>query len=202
MEEARVIRNQRERVLRRHVNTLARLLVEEDINGASVRLTSMKMIFEELEVAHYNYPEFLEMYDDVSPDDVNNCNDWFLDVSKSYLDEVSKARWLLKQHGVAAQAERAKSDTLGALENRVDSHGGLSEELATHLSLPKVEITMFNGDPREYHMFISTFDQVVENVLSSDQAKLTRLYQYLSDQQLNHLLRLVGEQAMLKLEVC
>ena len=29
-------------------------------------------------------------------------------------------------------------------------------------------------------MFITTFDQVVGNVLSSDQAKLTRLYQYLS----------------------
>ena len=180
MEEARVIRNQRERVLRRHVNTLARLLVEEDINGASVRLTSMKIIFEELEVAHYNYLEFLEMYDDVSSDDVNKCNDWFLDVSKSYLDEVSKARWMLKQHGVAAQTERAESDARGALENQDGSHGGLSEELATHLSLPKVEIPMFNGDPREYHMFISTFDQVVGNVLSSDQAKLTRLYQYLS----------------------
>ena len=130
MEEARVIRNQRERVLRRHVNTLARLLVEEDINGASVRLTSMKMIFEELEVAHYNYLEFLEMYDDVSSDDVNKCNDWFLDVSKSYLDEVSKARWMLKQHGVAAQTERAESDARGALENQVGSHGGLSEELS------------------------------------------------------------------------
>ena len=157
------------RVLRRHVNNLARLLVAEDINGASVLLTSMKMIFEELEVAHYNYLEFLEMYDDdVSSDDVNKCNDWFLDVSKSYLDEVSKARWLLKQHGVAAQAERVESDTLGAFENRVGSHGALSEELATHLSLPKVEIPIFNGDQREYHMFISTFNQVVGYVLSSD----------------------------------
>ena len=50
-----VIRNQRKGVLRRHINTLARLLVEEDINGANVRLTSMKMIFEVLGLArHYN----------------------------------------------------------------------------------------------------------------------------------------------------
>ena len=48
------------------------------------------------------------------------------------------------------------------------------------MSLPKVEIPISNGDQREYHMFISTFDQVVGYVLSSDQAKLTRLYQYLS----------------------
>ena len=46
--------------------------------------------------------------------------------------------------------------------------------------MPKVEIPIFKGDPREYHMFIKTFDQVVGNVLSSDQAKLTRVYQYVS----------------------
>ena len=51
MEEARVIRNQRKRVLGRHLNTLSRLIVEEDVNGANVRLASMKITFEELEVA-------------------------------------------------------------------------------------------------------------------------------------------------------
>ena len=48
------------------------------------------------------------------------------------------------------------------------------------MSLPNVEIPSSNGDPRDYHMFITTFDQAVGNVLSSDQAKLTKLYQYLS----------------------
>ena len=41
----------------------------------------MKLTFEELEVWHYNYLEFLEMYDDGSSDDVDKCNDWFLDVT-------------------------------------------------------------------------------------------------------------------------
>ena len=86
----------------------------------------------------------------------------------------------LKQHSVTGQTERAENDARGVFENQVGGHGGLSEELATYLSLPKVEIPIFNGDPREYHMCITTFDQVVGNVLSSDQAKLTRLYQYLS----------------------
>ena len=57
--------------MRRHLNTLSRLLIEEDVNGANVRLVSMKIIFEELEVAHYSYLEFLEMYDDGSSDDVD-----------------------------------------------------------------------------------------------------------------------------------
>ena len=179
MEEARVIRNQRKSVLGRHLNTLSRLIVEEDVNGANDRLASMKLTFEDLEVWHYNYLEFLEMYDDGSSDDVDKCNDWFLDVTKSYLDEVAKARRFLKQHRVTGQTERAENDARGIYENQVGS-GGLSEELATHFSLPKVEIPIFSGDPREYHMFITTFDQVIGNVLSSDQAKLTRLYQYLS----------------------
>ena len=101
-------------------------------------------------------------------------------MTKSYIDEVAKSRWFLKQHSVTGQTERAENDSRGVFDNQVGSHGGLSEELATYLSLPKVEIPIFNGDPREYHMFITTFDQVVGNVLSSDQAKLTRLYQYLS----------------------
>ena len=104
------------------------------------------------------------MYDDGSSGDVDKCNDWFLDVTKSYLDEVAKARWFLKQHSVTGQTERVENDASGVFENHVGSHGGLSEELATHLSLPEVEIPIFNGDPREYHMFITTFDQVVGNV--------------------------------------
>ena len=71
---------------------MSRLLVEEDVNGAHFRLASMKIIFEELEVAHYNYLEFLEMYDDGSSGDVEKCNDWFQDVTKSYLDEVVRTR--------------------------------------------------------------------------------------------------------------
>ena len=165
------------------------LIVEEDVNGANVRLASMKITFEELEVAHYNYLEFLEMYDDGSSDDVDKCNDWFLDVTKSYLDEVVKARLFLKQHSVTGQTERAENDARGVFENQVGSHGGLSEELATYLSLPKVEIPLFNGDPREYHMFITKFDQVVGNVLSSDPAKLTRLYTNICLEKLDQLLK-------------
>ena len=33
-------------------------------------------------------------------DDVNQCKKWFLDISKSYLDVISKARQFLEQRGV------------------------------------------------------------------------------------------------------
>ena len=49
-------------------------------------------------------------------------------MSKAWLDEVYKARLLLKQHGVSAQTERAERDVHGTRENQIGSHGGLSEE--------------------------------------------------------------------------
>ena len=52
MEEARVIRNQRKKVLGRHLNTLSRLIVEEGVNGSNIRFASMKVTLKELEVAH------------------------------------------------------------------------------------------------------------------------------------------------------
>ena len=91
----------------------------------------------------------ISLNDDVSSDDVDKCNDWFLDVTKSYIDDVVKARLFLKQHSVTGQTERAENNARGVFENQVGSRGGLSKELATYLSLPKVEIPIFNGDPHE-----------------------------------------------------
>ena len=79
-----------------HVNTLTRLLVGKELDGVTVCLPPMKRAFEELEDAHYDYLDMFEMYDDDIPsDDVNQCERWFVDVSKSYLDVISKARMFL-----------------------------------------------------------------------------------------------------------
>ena len=101
MEEALVFRNERKRILTRHVNTLTRLLVGKELDGVIVGLPPMKRAFEELEDAHYYYLDMFETYDsDMPSDDVNQCKQWFIDVSKSYLDVISKARNFLEQRGV------------------------------------------------------------------------------------------------------
>ena len=46
------------------------------------------------------------------------------------------------------------------------------------ISLPKLELKSFSGDPAEYHSFTKLFDISVASVTSSDDAKLTRLLQY------------------------
>ena len=48
------------------------------------------------------------------------------------------------------------------------------------LSLPRDDIPSFNGDPCNYQTFITTFDQVIGNIINDDQVKLTRLLQYMS----------------------
>ena len=174
MEAAKIIRKQRKSVLNRHIITLTRLVIEEDISSINSRLSSMKITFEELETSHYSYVEYLESDSSVSSSDLDQCNEWFSDITKSYLDEVTKARLWLRQNGISMQTVNVDS------QGTKSQVAGLSEELATHLSLPKISIPTFSGDPREYHLFITTFDQVVGDVLSSDQAKLTRLYQYLA----------------------
>ena len=46
------------------------------------------------------------------------------------------------------------------------------------MSLPKLELKSFSGDPAEYHSFTKLFDISVASVTSSEDAKLTRLLQY------------------------
>ncbi len=46
------------------------------------------------------------------------------------------------------------------------------------LSLPKVEIESFDGDPLKYHKFIALFEESVEKLVKDDKVRLTRLLQY------------------------
>ena len=50
--------------------------------------------------------------------------------------------------------------------------------LAQVLSLPRVDIEIFDGDPMRYHSFMSLFDECVDKVTDDNQTKLTRLFQF------------------------
>ena len=58
-----------------------------------------------------------------------------------------------------------------------DNSDSLSD-LVNLLSIPKVELDSYDGDPREYQSFISMFDELVDSKLKDDQLKLSRLMQY------------------------
>ena len=132
MEEALVFRNERKIILTGHVNTLTRLLVKKELDGVIVGLPPMKRAFEELEDAHYDYLDMFEMYDnDMPSDDVNQCEQWFVDVSKSYLDVISKARMFLERRGVTMTTIWL---SVPALTDPMLPETGVKSSVSMHLS--------------------------------------------------------------------
>ena len=178
MDEAKVVKNQRKSVLSRHVNTLRRLLIEEDTNGVIARLKSMKDTFDQLEQAHYDYIESIQGNTKASDDEITKCETWFDDITKSYLENVSKARVWLTPCGIAPPTVRVTQEVSGP--SPPSDVSGLSSEFVTLLSLSRVDIPSCNGDPCNYQTFITTYDQVIGNIINDDQVKLTRLLQYMS----------------------
>ena len=132
MEEALVFRNERKIILTGHVKTLTRLLVKKELDGVIVGLPPMKRAFEELEDAHYDYLDMYEMYDnDMPSDDVNQCEQWFVDVSKSYLDVISKARMFLERRGVTMTTIWL---SVPALTDPMLPETGVKSSVSMHLS--------------------------------------------------------------------
>ena len=177
MEGFKTIKNQRKSVLTRHCNTLTRLLEEQDADGINDRLRSMKLIMEQLEQAHYDYLDCVQSNTSEDEDEISKCDAWFEGVSRMYLENVHKARCFLDQRYVAPSTGKVTQDSN---ESSSASASGLSAEFVTLLSLPRVDIPKFNGDPCEYQTFITTFDQVIGNIINDDQVKLTRLLQYMT----------------------
>ena len=46
------------------------------------------------------------------------------------------------------------------------------------LSIPKVDLDKFDGNPQNYQTFVAIFDEAVDSKISQGQVKLTRLLQY------------------------
>ena len=164
-------------MLTRHCNTLTRLFEEQDADGINDRLRSMKLIMEQLEQAHYDYLDCVQSNTSEDEDEISKCDAWFEGVSRMYLENVHKARCFLDQRYVAPSTGKVTQDSN---ESSSASASGLSAEFVTLLSLPRVDIPKFNGDPCEYQTFITTFDQVIGNIINNDQVKLTRLLQYMT----------------------
>ena len=71
--------------------------------------------------------------------------------------------------GPARETSRAGSAGESAANNL--------EALKGVLQAPKVDLPTFRGDPMQYHIFMRTFDYIVERVISDPSSKLARLVQ-------------------------
>ena len=62
------------------------------------------------------------------------------------------------------------------LKDRVTVSCG-EPQIVQLFAMPKLEITRFHGDPRQYLYFRSIFEETVEKVAYTDYVKLTHLLQ-------------------------
>lgn len=173
MAESRVIRDQMKCTLVRSSTSLKRLLAEQDIGGVQDCLNRMKSTFDKLEASHYAYLDVLT--DDA---EISNGEKWFDDVLSKYIENVNKAKkWL---RNVDAETVVRVTSTHSVGDVSVTSQNSVSSEIAAAISLPKIDIKKFHGNPKHYQSFITAFDEIIADRLSDDRSKLIHLMSNLS----------------------
>ena len=145
---------------------LKRFCVEQDVVSIQTGLTEIKRIFELSEEMYYEWLDALE----------SGCDTTLVDrvqseTRKIYLDNVKSAKKVLKDSGiptVLAGPEPIESDAAASA-----SMNSIGSELANALTLPKVSVPHFSGNPAEYTTLTRLFDEVITSKVNCDWAKLT-----------------------------
>ena len=142
----------------------------------------MQNTFDTLDAVHWDYIGSLTE----EADWVEN-EQWFREIESAYISSVKSARmWLsVKEPPMTPKPDSVKPDLKpdsSSCSPQATVHPSNDADavsnLVTLLNLPKVEIDCFDGNPRDYQSFISTFDEMIDSVLDDGQLKLVRLLQY------------------------
>ena len=111
--------------------------------------------------------------------EIEQSGTWFSSVEQDYIKCVKNAMAWLKSLDEVDPAPPTRNVSSPQVNyNSGDQSVLVNGELINLLSIPKVVIDKFDGNPLEYQAFVATFDEMVENKTSDDQIKLTRLLQY------------------------
>ena len=189
-EQARILRRNRKGAITKHLRSLRRLVTDEDIDGVKARLAQLKESFESFESAHDAY---YNMLDQTDTDILDKSDASFASVEENYIAGVDSAKTWLKSQGIETVMVAANPTAAGvgpttaaAASPTVGASASVAHlqqaDVVEVLSMPKVEIETFCGDPLRYQAFLSLFDETVHNKKVDDHAKLTRLLQYTDGQ--------------------
>ena len=148
---------------------LSRLRGEGDEASVKQVLDEMGKAFQTFEIA---FDEYMAKED--SQVEIEASDDYFIEVEEEYSVALRGAhKWLKSFHEVKEE------DSSLLLDKSVSVHHGdqsiLTPEVIEVLNLPKVELCSFDGDPLQYHPFMTAFGEMVDATSASDSAKLTRL---------------------------
>ena len=198
----RTLLTQRKGVLTRHLNKLRRLVAEKTLPPIYQCLNDAKSTIDEIEGLFDRL--LVSCVDEVAEEATFN-DSWFESIQDSYVTAISLAHKYLddnrplpaadpRGHSLIDDNHNAPSQVLktnppageavnDAIVNPpvlIDQKqtGVVNAELISLLSLPKVEIIPFNGDPLSYHSFINAFKVNVDRSCCDADGKIARLLSY------------------------
>ena len=139
--------------------------------------------FEEFSTAH---GEFCSVSGAVEEKALDQQEKYFMDTEVEYIGVISKINeWVdkeeRKEHRAKEEEEKSKfrfSAKPGGFYSSSYEPEDPFKDLLVSVNLPKLELSVYDGDPLQYHAFITAFDESVDKMASSSVAKLTRLAAY------------------------
>lgn len=148
----------------RTINNIKRYIAEEDEDEVEENSKLLKAKFKEFEAAHETYNGTLASADETDESDL-----YFYSVQDDYIAALKLAKkWL-------------NGDDSTPTTNQTSGAQALNQsDVMSLINLPKIELEVFDGDPMQYHSFMTMFDELVDGVAADDRWKLTRLIQYTS----------------------
>jgi hypothetical protein len=132
-------------------------------------MNDLKVKYRDFEKVHESCHEGREEVKDIEESDT-----YLIQVQDSYSDALAEANAWLDSQVKQEEPEQPKASTDTHRENII------TPELLTMLNLPKVELDCFDGNPLQYHSFMTVFDDTVDKVVREGTTKLTRMLQYTS----------------------
>ena len=162
-------RQQAKSMVTRQSNTVEKNMVIDKKDKVRETLDLLTTALEKFEEASSTYESILDDEESLIENEKYSET-----VYNKYIETVNKAKaWLNSDGKVDSKSEEIKSVSQS------------NKELISAITLPKVEIVEFGGDPLKYHIFMAVFDETVHRTNESDQTKLTRLLRYTIDSAYN-----------------
>lgn len=148
--------------LTKQLQSLERHTAEAFIPGARATIDKARAAF----------VKFEELHDQLAADAEQPSHDeMFEGVHRSYVTIVAAASAMIQQ------SEKMTQQALKC-ESPAERKDAPSVDVLAALSLPKLELQMFSGDPRDFPRWTHAFDDLVANAPITDASKLARLLQY------------------------
>ena len=104
--------------------------------------------------------------------ETEESEDYMLVVEEKYTDCLMNVNTWRKSLVVEVKKE--------SVEKPPEGRSTFEASLLAALNMPKLELKVFDGDPLEYHSFVSTFEELVDGNTTAPGAKLSRLITYTS----------------------